>query len=146
MVDIISNLWVSILSHILSFLRTKEATITSILSSRWKPLWTLVPNLDLDDYKFPWISYPSDEEQSAESPDRDQDQASFENVVSRILVLRKSNPLKNFNSTGILNVTQFIWIDGYAPRFHMTWKSSIFIFVLTNLSSCPLHCLVMLKH
>ena len=95
-VDRISNLPDSILSHILSFLKTKEAAVTSILSSRRKLLWTLVPNLDLDDYEFPWISYPSDEEQSAESPDQDQDQSSFANVVSCILVLRKSNPLKKF--------------------------------------------------
>uniref|UniRef100_A0A2N9HGH1 FBD domain-containing protein n=1 Tax=Fagus sylvatica TaxID=28930 RepID=A0A2N9HGH1_FAGSY len=44
----------SAICHILSFLRTKEAVVTSILSSRWKTLWTLVPNLDLDDDKFVW--------------------------------------------------------------------------------------------
>ena len=47
--DRISNLPDSLLCHILCFLPTNEAILTSILSSRWKPLWTLVPKIDLND-------------------------------------------------------------------------------------------------
>ncbi|KAL7589320.1 hypothetical protein Lser_V15G39568 [Lactuca serriola] len=44
-----SNLPDCILHHILSFMNTKEAVKTSILSTRWKNLWTFSPNIDFDD-------------------------------------------------------------------------------------------------
>ena len=47
--DRLSNLPDSLLCHILSFLPTNEAVVTSILSSRWKTLWTLVPKIDFQD-------------------------------------------------------------------------------------------------
>ena len=46
--DIISRLPDCMLAHILSFLPIKHAILTSILSSRWRVLWTLVPVLHLD--------------------------------------------------------------------------------------------------
>ncbi|OMO57169.1 hypothetical protein CCACVL1_25944 [Corchorus capsularis] len=49
-VDNISRLPDEILSHILSFLHTKAVVRTSILSKRWKHVWTLVPNLDFNDH------------------------------------------------------------------------------------------------
>ncbi|RHN70510.1 putative F-box domain, FBD domain, leucine-rich repeat domain, L domain-containing protein [Medicago truncatula] len=52
-VDRISDMPDSILSHILSFLPTKLAVTTTILSKRWKPVWRSVFTLDFDDKTFP---------------------------------------------------------------------------------------------
>ena len=45
--DRISDLPECLLIHILSFLPTQKAMATSVLSTRWKHLWTLVPKLDI---------------------------------------------------------------------------------------------------
>ncbi|MCI23341.1 F-box/LRR-repeat protein, partial [Trifolium medium] len=50
--DRISDLPDEILCHILSFLPTKFAATTSVLSKRWKPVWLSVQTLDFDDKTF----------------------------------------------------------------------------------------------
>ncbi|PNX73623.1 F-box/LRR-repeat protein, partial [Trifolium pratense] len=50
-IDRISDLPDSILSHILSFLPTKQASATSILSKRWKLVWHSVLTLNFDQNK-----------------------------------------------------------------------------------------------
>ncbi|KAI8558068.1 hypothetical protein RHMOL_Rhmol04G0059700 [Rhododendron molle] len=47
--DIISNLPGNVLHHILSFLSTKDAIRTSVLSTKWEYLWTSISEIDLHD-------------------------------------------------------------------------------------------------
>ncbi|KAL4619108.1 hypothetical protein ACB092_06G056100 [Castanea dentata] len=78
--DRISNLPDSLLYHILSFLPTKEAVATAILSNRWKPLWILVPALDLKD-------------KCCKKP------ISFTYIVYRVLALHIAPSLRSFRLT-----------------------------------------------
>ncbi|XP_077243401.1 F-box/LRR-repeat protein At3g26922-like isoform X2 [Tasmannia lanceolata] len=50
--DRLSNLHVTLLHHILSFLPTKYVVQTSVLSKRWRHEWTQIPYLDFDDTFF----------------------------------------------------------------------------------------------
>jgi hypothetical protein len=50
--DNLSQIPDSVLLHILSFLETKEAIRTSILSKRWKHLWKYLPTLTLNGRPF----------------------------------------------------------------------------------------------
>ncbi|XP_057453221.1 F-box/FBD/LRR-repeat protein At3g52680-like [Lotus japonicus] len=55
--DTISSLPDAILSRILSFLPTKHAAATSVLSKRWKPLWRSVSTLHFDDTLYVKSNY-----------------------------------------------------------------------------------------
>jgi len=50
--DRVSSLPDSIISHILSFLPTKDSVATSVLSKRWNPLWLSVLDLNFDAQTF----------------------------------------------------------------------------------------------
>lgn len=74
-IDMISELPTNILHHILSFITTKEAGRTSIVSKRWRYLWVSVPTLCFNQEEFP---------------------VNFENYVDTVLLIREdeSNILK----------------------------------------------------
>ena len=98
--DRISNLPNSLLYHILSFLLTKEAVATAILSNRWKPLWTLVPTLDLKD-------------NCCKKP------ISFTYIVYRVLALHIAPSLRSFRLTWYSPCNSFhldTWIHAALAR------------------------------
>ncbi|KAL7250632.1 hypothetical protein ACSBR1_012620 [Camellia fascicularis] len=79
--DRISNLPDEILSHILCFMPTKYAARTSLLSTRWKSIWTSVHIIDLCSF-----SERGHNEQSS----------GFMDSVDRLLLLRNSPNLNKF--------------------------------------------------
>ena len=93
-VDRISDLPESLLCHILSFLPTKESVATSILSSRWKLHWTLVPKLDLDSEEI------SASELLLDDDDEDEylreSEIMFAHVVSSVLAQQECGELQTF--------------------------------------------------
>lgn len=76
-VDRISDLPDAIVCHILSFLPTIYAVLTSLVSRRWANLWKSLPNLDFDNQDFP-----------AKLTDR------FARVVDRLLYFRGSSDIR----------------------------------------------------
>ncbi|KAM7472587.1 hypothetical protein LguiA_010770 [Lonicera macranthoides] len=86
-IDRISTLPDSLLSHILSFLPTKYAVRTSILSTRWKYLWASITNLDFDDGTF--VHYKLIEE-------TDRKHTLFMLFVYRVLLLLKPHGMRKF--------------------------------------------------
>lgn len=77
--DRISNLPDPILTHILSFLPTKSAVGTTILSKRWKSPFISLPNLDFDDTVSIYRGIVGGDSRQ---------RVSFMNFVDRILMLR----------------------------------------------------------
>ncbi|CAN7103518.1 unnamed protein product, partial [Brassica rapa subsp. narinosa] len=87
--DRVSNLPDEVLCHILSFLTTKEAALTSILAKRWRNLLAFVPSLTIDDH--PVFLHP----QYGKLYRREIIQ-SFTHFVDRVLTLQGS-PLKKLS-------------------------------------------------
>ncbi|KAK7324475.1 hypothetical protein VNO77_28044 [Canavalia gladiata] len=102
--DIVSKLPKSFISHILSFLPTKDAVRTSVLSKKWIYRWTSITNLDLDDSVF-------------YSPKRKTGgKQCFVNFVYRALLLTKSSSVESFS---------LVITNKYDASLVNTWISSI---------------------
>lgn len=95
--DAISKLPEELLCHILSFLPTKEAALTSILSKRWRDLFALVPSIDLDDSIF----VPGDRPVPGE-------RTSFMEFVDRVLALHSHSPMTKFSVTFDRGLDQYL--------------------------------------
>ena len=104
--DIISSLPNSLLTHILSFLPIRDSVLTSILSSKWRPLWTLVPVLDLNQVGL--VERCSEEKS---------ENFKFVDIVSRIVALRNaiSNPIPPLHKLCIC------WFYNCHPFYVDTW-------------------------
>jgi len=109
--DGVSSLPNELLCHILSFLTTKEAALTSILSKRWRNLIAFVPNLYIDDTVF---LHP--EEGKRDRPEIIQ---SFMDFVDRILALQGNYPIKKCSLkclTEVDSVRVDAWISNVLAR------------------------------
>ena len=88
--DRISSLPDELLCHVLSFLPTKNAALTSVLSKSWLNLWKLVPNnIHIDDSLF---LHPQDGK-----GEREEMQRSFVDFVDRVLAVQGDSPINNFS-------------------------------------------------
>ncbi|CAI9090586.1 OLC1v1025388C1 [Oldenlandia corymbosa var. corymbosa] len=100
--DLISNLPDTILCHILSFLPTKYAVGTSILSSKWKNLFTLISNLNLDFDDSLVLHHPNggtNLKEEVESEPEEENENSFTDFVGGVLkrLLQNSARIHEFN-------------------------------------------------
>ncbi|GJZ68243.1 F-box/LRR-repeat protein-like protein isoform X1 [Tanacetum coccineum] len=84
--DKISLLPDDVIIHILSFIPTKHAVATSILSSRWVNLWTFLPFIDLDDSLY---LNPLNKDSSSSS-------LMFLDFVQRVLTFNQTQTILKF--------------------------------------------------
>ncbi|KAJ3687145.1 hypothetical protein LUZ61_016309 [Rhynchospora tenuis] len=90
--DMISSLPDCLIHLIMSFLTAQEAVQTCVLSKRWKNLWTTLPFLDFDLYKFEYGGKSDDSEWGDDELERIKFEK-FRDLVSTTLVLREGSDL-----------------------------------------------------
>lgn len=127
--DWISGLPVSVLVHILSFLPTKYTVRTSVLSSRWKHHWTLVPILDFD-------NVPGRHCQTF-------DVTSFMNFVDRVLFFHDLPCIQRFSlkSCGEIDMSRLnLWIrvliKHHIQELNVIIYTTKFLFLPLDLFTC----------
>ncbi|RDX90523.1 F-box/LRR-repeat protein, partial [Mucuna pruriens] len=95
-----------LINHILSFLPTKDAVRTSVLSKKWIFRWTFITKLNLDDTVF-------------YSPKRKtRGKMNFVNFVYRALLLSRPSRLRSFS---------LVMTNKYDVSLLNTWISNILI-------------------
>ncbi|XP_019093595.1 PREDICTED: F-box/LRR-repeat protein At3g59190-like [Camelina sativa] len=87
--DLVSSLPDALLCHVLSFLSTRDAALTSVLSKRWRYLLAFVPNLDFDNSIYDNLEMGRRK--------RLQMRQSFKVFVDRIMALQGNAPLNKFS-------------------------------------------------
>lgn len=120
--DRISQLPDGILCHILSFLPIKCALATCILSSRWRFVWTSLPNLCFDERlhmrpvhgQHMGYIFRKDGFCFSEDPN-----PVFENFVTRVLLLTNPTAIRKFSLDcwELTDLTHFrSWVDSIIMR------------------------------
>lgn len=120
LVDRISSLPDSILCYILSFLPTHEAVATSILSRRWKFLWTEVPSLDFDDCEEPFLP-PYQESVDGDIYEGSVNSELYRELVSRERVVKFVNMVLLLNKVQCLNKFCLWWSNCPNAFYTSTW-------------------------
>ncbi|KAL1189741.1 F-box/LRR-repeat protein [Cardamine amara subsp. amara] len=130
--DLISSLPNALISHILSFLPTKEAASTSVLSKKWRYLFAYVTNLEFDNsvYLHPEVGKQEGYDKPSES---------FMEFVDRVLALQGNGILNRFSldcsdyvdearvASWISNVMGRGVSDLYLRLMFVTFPSKIFV-------------------
>lgn len=109
------NLQSDLFGHILSFLPTKYAVATSVLSTRWKQFWTLITSLDFEDN---FLLHPGKRTKSH--------QTCFTNFVYRVLELRRVSCLHKLRLNGC---------QSYDVSHVNTWVAASWFVVFKSLTS-----------
>ncbi|KAJ1383997.1 Leucine-rich repeat domain superfamily [Sesbania bispinosa] len=115
--DIISKLPESLISRILSFLPTKDAVRTSVLSKIWVYRWTSITKLDLDDSVF--YNYSPKKMKTGGKRKHN-----FVNFVNRALLVTKTSSMESFS---------LVMANKYDASLVNTWISSILSRNVNNL-------------
>ncbi|XP_078150219.1 F-box protein At3g59000-like [Carex rostrata] len=136
--DRISSLPDEILTHILSFLSTKEAVHTCVLSKRWRMMWATVPVLD-----FNLCEFFMDDQNDAPGDYGRKSVVRFERFVDGVLDNRKSTNLDivrySCRSQRCEALVYMGWLDRVVllmPRMIHINFSRVFIFALNDPISC----------
>ncbi|KAJ6770425.1 hypothetical protein OIU79_021132 [Salix purpurea] len=104
--DVISELHADILCYMLSFLPTKSAVATSILSTRWRNLWRSVTILDIYDGISGYYKNPSTYKER---------KMNFVNFMDRLFIHRNNPSILKFR----LRLAQSYDFSGNAWMTHL---------------------------